>query len=189
MFTKEESYKSDFSCDSIVNLDYFNNNTSYQTLPNFVLNQFNKALITGINQMSELSTKNSGINLIKDKHMKMKKKFGICSKEELTPFEIDEIFDGKKKAFEALENLLLNDEIFDKKNGKNEVYTNNSHIKDNININQSENTLISKKEKKSISVPKLDLTNILNEYKNSELYIKEVKNVSKLKSDNINKRN
>ena len=189
MITKAESYKSDFSFDTKVNLDYFKKKTSYQTLPNSFLNQFNKALITGINQMSELSTKNSVMNLIKDKHIKIKRKFGICSKQELTSFEIDEIVDAKNKAFEALENLLLNDEIFDNEICKNEVDNNNNHVEDNINGNHSENALISKKEKKSISVPKLDLTNILNDYKNSELYIREVKNVSKLKNDNTNKRN
>ena len=189
MITKEESYKSDFSCDSKVNLDYFKNNTSYQILPNFVLNQFNKALIPGINQMSELSTKNSVMNLLKDKHIKLKMKFGICSKQELSPFEIDEIVDGKNRAFEALENLFLNDEIIENENCKNEVENNNNHIEDNINGNHNENTLISKKEKKSISVPKLDLTNILNDYKNNELFIREVKNVSTLKNDNTNKRN
>ena len=121
--------------------------------------------------------------------MKIKKKFGICSKQELTSFEIDEIVDAKNKAFEALENLLLNDEIFDNENCKNEVDTNNSHIEDNINGNQTENTFIPKKKKKRISIPKLDLTDILNNYKNSELYIREVKNVSKLEDDNRSKRN
>jgi hypothetical protein len=189
MFTKAESYKSDFSFDAQVNLDYFKKNTSYQTLPNFVLNKFNKALIPGINQMSELSTKNSVMNLLKDKHIKIKRKFGICSKQELSPFEIDEIVDGKNRAFQALENLLLNNDIFDNEIYNNEVDNNNNHIEDNINGNHSENTLISKKEKKSISVPKLDLTNIINDYKNNELFIREVKNVSKLKNDNTNKRN
>jgi hypothetical protein len=189
MYTKEDSYKSDFSSDTKANLDYSKKNTSYQILPNFVLNQFNKTLITGINQMSELSTKNSVMNSIKDKHMKIKKKFGICSKQELTSFEIDEIVDAKNKAFEALENLLLNDEIFDNENCKNEVDSNNSHIEDNINGNQTENTFIPKKKKKRISIPKLDLTDILNNYKNSELYIREVKNVSKLEDDNRSKRN
>lgn len=189
MFLKSESYKSDFSVDTKVNLNYLKKNTSYQTLPNYVCNQFNKGLITGINQMSELSTKNSVMNSIKDKHMKIKMKFGLCSKEELTPFEIDEIVEEKSKAFEALEILLLNDELFDKEKCKNDSNEINSLTEDNINGSQSENTPSPKKERKSITIPKLDLTNILNDYKNSELYIREVRNVSKLKNDNENKRN
>ena len=189
MFIKSESYKSDFSCDTKVNLSYLKQNTSYQTLPNVVFNQFNKALITGINQMSELSTKNSVMNSIKDRHLKMKKKFGLCSKEELTPLEIDGIIEAKNKAFEALENLLLNDEKCDNEKCKNDIDINNNENEDNINDNQSENTPIFKKDKKSISIPKLDFTHILNNYKNEELYIREVRNVSKLKNDSKNKRN
>jgi len=188
MFIKSESYKSDFSCDTKVNLNYLKQNPSYQTLPNVVFNQFNKALITGISQMSELSTKNSVMNSIKDRHLKMKKKFGLCSKEELTPLEIDEIVEAKNKVFEALENLLLNDETFDNEKCKNDIDINNNQNKDNINDNQSENTIF-KKDKKIISIPKLDFTYILNNYRNEELYIREVRNVSKLKNDNKNKRN
>ena len=103
-----------------------------QTLPNLVCNEYHKSLITGINQISELSTINSFTNTIKEKHMKLKKKIGICS-EMNNSSNIDEIVDNKSKAFEALENIILNDEKLDNNNRKI-----NSNRK--IEVNESSNS-------------------------------------------------
>ena len=199
MILKKPTFKNKFSSDSKVNLFYTNKNSSNQTLPNLVCNEFNKSLITGISQMSELSTINSISNTIKDKHMKLKKKLGICSEKNNTS-DIDEIIENKSKAFEALENLVLNDEILDSSNNNSNSQINatsnknNNHIEENNylkkklnnsnSINDTHNvnnidvdTCKSKKGKKCVSVPKLDFTNIYKKYNNNELNIKEVKYV------------
>ena len=200
MILKKPTFKNKFSSDSKVNLFYLNKNSSNQTLPNLVCNEFNKSLITGISQISELSTKNSISNTIKDKHKKLKKKLGICS-EKYNTSDIDEIVENKNKAFEALENLVLNDEILDNSTNnsnseKNTTSNNNNHIeessylKNKLNNSNSTNdtqdvnnvnTCKSKKGKKCVSVPKLDFTNIYKKYNNNELNIKEVKYVDNKK--------
>ena len=200
MILKKPIFKNKFSSDSKVFLFYINKNSSNQTLPNLVCNEFNKSLITGISQMSESSTINSISNTIKDKHMRLKKKLGICSEKYITS-DIDEIVQNKSKAFEALENLVLNDEILDNSTNnsnseKNTTSNNNNHIeessylKNKLNNSNSTNdtqdvnnvnTCKSKKGKKCVSVPKLDFTNIYKKYNNNELNIKEVKYVDNKK--------
>jgi hypothetical protein len=198
MILRKPTFKNKFSSDTKINFVYLNKNSSNQTLPNLVCNEFNKALITGISQISDLSTINSISNSIKDKHMKLKKKIGIYS-EKYNSSDIDEIVENKSKAFEALENLVLNDEILDDSNN-NSISNSNSEINITSNNNntrieesnylkknlnnfnstndtQNVNTFTSKKEKKCVSVPKLDFTSIYKKYNNSELNIKEVKNI------------
>ena len=204
MILRKPTFKNKFSSDTKINFVYLNKNSSNQTLPNLVCNEFNKALITGISQISDLSTINSISNSIKDKHMKLKKKIGIYS-EKYNSSDIDEIVENKNKAFEALENLVLNDEILDNSNN-NSISNSNSEInitsnnnntrieesnylKKNLNNSnstndtQNVNTFTSKKEKKCVSVPKLDFTSIYKKYNNSELNIKEVKHVNNSKKN------
>lgn len=204
MILRKPTFKNKFSSDTKINFVYLNKNSSNQTLPNLVCNEFNKALITGISQMSDLSTLNSISNSIKDKHMKLKKKIGICS-EKYNSSDIDEIVENKSKAFEALENLVLNDKILDDSNN-NSISNSNSEINITSNNNntrieesnylkknlnnfnstndtQNVNTFTSKKEKKCVSVPKLDFTSIYKKYNNSELNIKEVKHVNNSKKN------
>jgi hypothetical protein len=200
MILKKPTFKNKFSSDSKVNLFFLNKNRSNQTLPNLVCNEFNKSLITGISQMSDLSTINSITNTIKDKHKKLKKKIGIYS-EKYNTSDVDEIVENKSRAFEALENLVLNDEILDNSTNnsnseKNTTSNNNNHIeessylKNKLNNSNSTNdtqdvnnvnTCKSKKGKKCVSVPKLDFTNIYKKYNNNELNIKEVKYVDNKK--------
>ena len=204
MILRKPTFKNKFSSDTKINFVYLNKNSSNQTLPNLVCNEFNKALITGISQMSDLSTLNSISNSIKDKHMKLKKKIGICS-EKYNSSDIDEIVENKSKAFEALENLVLNDKILDDSNNNSisnsnsEINitsnNNNTHIEESnylkknlnnfnsTNDTQNVNTFTSKKEKKCVSVPKLDFTSIYKKYNNSELNIKEVKHVNNSKKN------
>ena len=204
MILRKPTFKNKFSSDTKINFVYLNKNSSNQTLPNLVCNEFNKALITGISQISDLSTINSISNSIKDKHMKLKKKIGIYS-EKYNSSDIDEIVENKNKAFEALENLVLNDEILDNSNN-NSISNSNSEInitsnnnntrieesnylkKNSNNFNstndtQNVNTFTSKKEKKCVSVPKLDFTSIYKKYNNSKLNIKEVKHVNNSKKN------
>ena len=204
MILRKPTFKNKFSSDTKINFVYLNKNSSNQTLPNLVCNEFNKALITGISQISDLSTINSISNSIKDKHMKLKKKIGIYS-EKYNSSDIDEIVENKSKAFEALENLVLNDEILDNSNN-NSISNSNSEINITSNNNntrieesnnlkknlnnfnstndtQNVNTFTSKKEKKCVSVPKLDFTSIYKKYNNSELNIKEVKHVNNSKKN------
>jgi hypothetical protein len=204
MILRKPTFKNKFSSDTKINFVYLNKNSSNQTLPNLVCNEFNKALITGISQISDLSTINSISNSIKDKHMKLKKKIGIYS-EKYNSSDIDEIVENKNKAFEALENLVLNDEILDNSNN-NSISNSNSEINITSNNNntrieesnylkknlnnfnstndtQNVNTFTSKKEKKCVSVPKLDFTSIYKKYNNSELNIKEVKHVNNSKKN------
>ena len=204
MILRKPTFKNKFSSDTKINFVYLNKNSSNQTLPNLVCNEFNKALITGISQISDLSTINSISNSIKDKHMKLKKKIGIYS-EKYNSSDIDEIVENKSKAFEALENLVLNDEILDNSNN-NSISNSNSEINITSNNNntrieesnylkknlnnfnstndtQNVNTFTSKKEKKCVSVPKLDFTSIYKKYNNSKLNIKEVKHVNNSKKN------
>lgn len=204
MILRKPTFKNKFSSDTKINFVYLNKNSSNQTLPNLVCNEFNKALITGISQISDLSTINSISNSIKDKHMKLKKKIGIYS-EKYNSSDIDEIVENKNKAFEALENLVLNDEILDNSNN-NSISNSNSEINITSNNNntrieesnylkknlnnfnstndtQNVNTFTSKKEKKCVSVPKLDFTSIYKKYNNSKLNIKEVKHVNNSKKN------
>lgn len=203
MILKKPTFKNKFSSDTKINLIFLNKNSSNQTLPKLMCNEFNKSLITGINQLSDLSTINSVSSTIKDKHMKLKKKIELCSEKNNT-VNIDEIVNNKNKAFKALENLVIKDEILDN-NNNSDKRKNNSNINseinasfDKINNNHTQennclknklkssnsindinniNTCTSKKEKKSISVPKLDFTDIYKKYNNSQLSIKEVKYV------------
>ena len=181
MILRKPTFKNKFSSDTKVNLFYINKNSSKQILPNLVCNEFNKSLITGISQMSELSTINSTSNTIKDKHMKLKKKLGKCS-EKYNTSDIDEIVENKSKAFEALENLVLNDEILESSHNNSNIedinylkkkLINSNSINEIHNVNNV-NTCKSKKGKKCVSVPKLDFTNIYKKYNNHELNIKEV---------------
>ena len=172
-------------CDNKVNLKYLNKNSTYNSNSNFqniICNQFNRTLITGINQISELSTKNSTTKSIKDKNIKIKKRMGI-NIEKINENIIDEIYENKNKPFEALENLLVYDEINDINNYINNKENNNikndSNNSISLNDTQNINTYKLKKEKKCVSVPKLDFSVINNKYKNSKLIIKEVKNISK----------
>ena len=204
MILRKPTFKNKFSSDTKINFVYLNKNSLNQTLPNLVCNEFNKALITGISQISDLSTINSISNSIKDKHMKLKKKIGIYS-EKYNSSDIDEIVENKSKAFEALENLVLNDEILDNSNN-NSISNSNSEINITSNNNntrieesnylkknlnnfnstndtQNVNTFTSKKEKKCVSVPKLDFTSIYKKYNNSKLNIKEVKHVNNSKKN------
>jgi hypothetical protein len=135
MILRKPTFKNKFSSDTKINFVYLNKNSSNQTLPNLVCNEFNKALITGISQISDLSTINSISNSIKDKHMKLKKKIGIYS-EKYNSSDIDEIVENKSKAFEALENLVLNDEILDNSNN-NSISNSNSEINITSNNNNT----------------------------------------------------
>lgn len=87
-----------------------NHNESYkyksdQSLPNITCNQFNKSLITGI--ISNISTDSLNTNSVKEKK-NTKKKIGICS--DINQEYIDEFIDNKNKVFDALENLIMNDD-------------------------------------------------------------------------------
>lgn len=189
MFLKNESNTSLFeekiTNDNKDNIQYINKYRSNQTLPSIFCNQFNKALITGINPISDISTINSISNSIKDKHIRIKKKMGINFVDKLNINNADEIVDNKKKPFKALEDLLMNDEVNDNIINESNITSNlkdDSMISITIYETQTANTSNLAKEKKCLSVPKLDFTTIHNKYKNTQVYIKEVKNKSKNKS-------
>ena len=98
---------------------------------------------------------------------------------------IEEIFNKKYKAFEALENLIIND----KKNSKNF-----SVIKIHKNSSKSNTELINFKDRNKtvkkylnteiIPIPKLDFSRIYKKYNQKKLLVKEIS----IKSD-INKIN
>jgi hypothetical protein len=164
-----------------------NHNESYKyksdkSLPNIICNQFNKSLITGI--ISNLSTDSFNMNSIKEKK-NIKRKIRICS--DINHEYIDEFIDNKNKVFDALENLIINDDV----NNDNNNSDNNNISKCSDN-NSSTNELQStdnskskkkKKKKKNISVPKLNFTDIYNDYHKMPLFIHEVKYISKHNND------
>lgn len=168
--------------DNKANVKFFSKFKSDTTLPFIVCNQFNKSLFTGVTKSSELSTKNSRRSSIREKNIKIKKKLGINLNDNLNQEKIDIIYDNKIKAFEALENLLLEDSINEEDNNspkENNIINNYENniclVEEPENINECKY----KKEKKNLSVPKLNFSKIFNEYEKRPLYIQEVKYVSK----------
>ena len=171
-----------------LNLQYKNKSNS--SLPQIICNQFNKSLITGINQKSEVSSRHS-VSCIKEKNSKLKKRMGINTPIiRLIPENIDKILDDKVKMFEALENLIIDDDNneinhnddndseekcnSEKKVSNKKIYT---HIDKNCPSKK-------KKAQSSLEVPKLDFSHIFNYYNKKPLYIQEVKYVSDFLLDN-----
>ncbi len=187
-------------------------------LPFIEFNKFNISLFTGINQKSDISNKSS----ISRKSLKLKNKIRIKPIEKLNSENIDEIISKKTKVFEALENLLRDDndndndnnnydndndnDNFDNKNYKEKNDdikfkkddNNIQHISDILFLENKEqnntNNIEMKQHKKGLSsvcVPKLDFSDIFNEYTTIPLYIQEVKYISKnqnKKKDNKKKK-
>ena len=149
----------------------FNKNRSDNILPFLVCSQFNKSLLKVSNHNSEISTKNSSSGM-NEKKLKLKRRIGINVFNKLNPENIDKIVNNKLKPFEALENLLIIDELYNN-NVENQEQ---KEMKDSISINktQDNNNRETKKEKKSLSIPKLDFSNIYNKYQRKPLYIQEV---------------
>ena len=129
---------------------------SDNTLPNILSNKYNKSLITGINISSEISTKYSSSGF-KEK-LKIKNRIEIKESQELNQENVDKIFNKKIILFEALENLLLDD---------------NDNLKGDENEDNEEK--IEHKKKRDLTVPKLDFSYIFNHYKKRPLVIHEIK--------------
>ena len=160
----------------------FNSNNS---LPFPICNEFNKSLITGISQESEASSKHSTPG-IKKKNSRLKERIGINKPiQKINPENIDKIFNDKIKAFEALESLLLNDNNNTENTDLDDI---NNSIRKNSDKDNSDNNsiIVNKKRKKSLSVPKLDFSNIFKNYSRKPLNIQEVKYVSDFLLDNSN---
>jgi hypothetical protein len=158
----------------------FNSNNS---LPFPVCNEFNKSLITGISEQSEASSQHSTPG-IKKKNSRLKERIGINKPiSKINQESIDKIVDDKIKVFEALENLLLND---NDNTDNTDIDDTNNNDRQNSDIDNSDNNsiIINKKRKKSLSVPKLDFSNIFNNYNRRPLNIQEVKYVSDFLLDN-----
>ena len=158
----------------------FNSNNS---LPFPICNEFNKSLITGISQQSEASSKHSTPG-IKKKNSRLKERIGINKPIlAMNQEKIDKIVDDKIKVFEALESLLLNDN--DNADNTDLDDTNNNDRQNSDKDNSDNNSMIiDKKRKKSISVPRLDFSNIFNKYSRKPLNIQEVKYISEFLLDN-----
>ena len=176
------------SFESKANLNFLNKHKSDNTLPYVICNEFNKSLFTGINQMSEISTKNS--SGLKEKNQKIKKRIGINIFEKLNSEKIDKIVDKKSKAFEALENLLINDNVnnnyYDEKLKNSEIKK--EKVKKKLSLivkTNNDKKKLKKKIRKSLSIPKLDFSNIFNQY-NNPFYIKEVEYISQFKVEDSN---
>ena len=88
---------------------------------------------------------------------------------------INELFNKKYKAFEALESLLLNDNVHNK-----EIEVKKPKSKSNKNlVNRDRNKTVGKSLKTEIiSVPKLDFTRIYEKYSSKKLLIKEIEILS-----------
>ena len=143
------------SFESKANLNFLNKHKSDNTLPYVICNEFNKSLFTGINQMSEISTKNS--SGLKEKNQKIKKRIGINIFEKLNSEKIDKIVDKKSKAFEALENLLINDNVnnnyYDEKLKNSEIKKDKKEkVKKNLSLIVKTNNDKKKEKKKSEKV-------------------------------------
>ena len=144
---------------------------------NFSSNKINKNLKNNIH-ISEESTVNTIINSHKNKKQK---NYEI----EFNQKNLDIITENINKPFEALEKLLLNDSnkemisINNNSFAKNDFIENDNkkkihmtQIKDNI---QNKINLKSKQKSKSISIPKLDFSMILDYYRSNKIIVKEIK--------------
>ena len=105
----------------------FNNNESYKlksekSLTNITCNQFNKTLITGVTSM--VTNESLITNCIKEKN-NIKKKLGIYS--EINQDYIDTFIDNKNRVFDALDNLLINDDVNNDMNNSN-IKEDNNHV-------------------------------------------------------------
>ena len=96
---------------------------------------------------------------------------GITPIETLNLENFDKIISSKIKVFEALENLIMNDNDIDDKNNENNYETLN-----NKNV-------VNKQRNKNLSIPKLDFSNIINNYNRIPLYIQEVNYISNNKEN------
>lgn len=184
IFSEEKPQFNNKICSNI-----YKKNRSDNGLPFLVCNQFNKYLISGINPISDNSTKNSS-SIMREKTLNIKKKIGINIYVRLTPENLDKIIDSKKRAFDALENLIQND-IIEEETKENGNELDNSKIENNnqnkIYKTQNTQNIINNKnikKKKGISVPKLDFTSIYKHYSKRTLRIQEVKYFSKYIQEN-----
>ena len=127
-------------------------------------------------------------NCIKEKN-NIKKKLGIYS--EINQDYIDTFIDNKNRVFDALDNLLINDDVNNDMNNSN-IKEDNNHVNNNNRDNNSSTHELKnlrhskskkKKHKKNISVPKLNFTEIFNLYDIGPLIIQEVKYESKFNDD------
>ena len=180
------------SFESKANLNFLYKHKSDNTLPYVFCNQFNKSLITGISQKSEVSTNNS--SGLKEKNPKIKKRIGINIFEKSNSDKIDKIVDKKIRAFEALENLLFNDNVNNEKDEqidrpekkneyKKEKEKKNATVVVKTHITNTNPTIEKKRIKKSLPIPKLDFSNIFNQYYNNPFYIQEVKYISQFNNE------
>ena len=203
--TNENSLEAKNSFDNNkLNINY-RKHRSDNILPFIEFNKFNISLFNGINQKSDISNKSS----ISGKSLKLKNKKRIKPIEKLNSENIDEIISKKTKVFEALENLLRDDNDNDNNNDDNNDNDNDNfdnknykeknddikfqkddnniqHISDILFLENKEqnntNNIEMKQHKKcllSVCVPKLDFSDIFNEYTTIPLYIQEVKYISK----------
>ena len=145
-------------------------NKSDNSLQNIFCSQFKKSLITGSNQISEASTKNTLLGL-NEKNRKIKKGSESNIIDELSPENIDKIITNKIKVFEALENILKIDNEY-------EEQIRGGDVKDINKLSLQKMNIIKEKRVKCLSVPKLDFTNIFNQYNCKPFYIKEVNYIS-----------
>ena len=149
---------------NIDNLKHFNKIKEFLT--SNLDGNFDSTISTGTSKVSETTNINSSSNKLIQKNIYFENNSNIKEN------KINEIFGKKYKTFEALENLLINDEN-DENNDNNNIEVhqdkNNNVDKDNKNKNKEIN-------KKILSVPKLDFSNIYNDYKKNILFVKEINN-------------
>ena len=183
--TNSNSLEGNASFDKKVKLNRNCKFNSNKSLPFPVCNEFNKSLITGISHQSEANSKHSTPG-IKKKNSRLKERIGINKPiSTINQENIYKIVDDKIKVFEALENLLLNDNDNTDNTYLDDI--NNSDRQNSDKDNSDNNSIIiNKKRKKSISVPKLDFSNIFNNYSRKPPNIQEVKYVSDFLLDNSN---
>jgi len=108
------------------------------------------------------------------------KKLNIAEKQNQNNADI--ISKKISNAFEVLEQLILDDNINEKKEEQLKI----SSSSDEEEKSNDVNILKSKKKAQTILIPKLDFSDIFEDYINNPLIIKEINNCKKLESNKGN---
>ena len=102
--------------------------------------------------------------------------------EKLNQNNADIISKKISKAFDALEQLILDDNISEiKEEEKLKIFS----LSDEEEKSNDVNIVKSKKKAKTILIPKLDFSDIFEEYINNPLIIKEINNCKKIENNKL----
>ena len=133
---------------------------------------------------SDASTLNTNINSQIESHLNENNQKNINENEYININNPEIILNKFNIAFKALEQLILDDEINDNNKEEETIILKKSSNKNSPEEINSKNDLDFKKTH-DIQIPKLDFSDIFDNYNNSPVYIREIINKNKCFSNYI----